>query len=69
MPISDAQRRAIAKHLDKFDDLKIRVPAGERQKYKNFAAQNGFSLNSLVVALLEETLAGSRSLPDKSTPK
>ncbi|MCI6248059.1 MAG: hypothetical protein SPK62_01945 [Gemmiger sp.] len=65
MPVSDAQRRAIAKHLEKLDDIKIRVPAGDRQKYKGFAAENGYSLNALVVGLLDEAMAGKIPLPPR----
>ena len=65
VPVSDAQRRAIAKHVEKLDDIKIRVPAGDRQKYKGFAAENGYSLNALVVGLLDEAMAGKIPLPPR----
>lgn len=55
-----------SRYLDKLDDIKIRVPAGDRQKYKDFAAAQGCSLNALVVALLDAAMCGDISIPAKS---
>lgn len=65
MPVSDSQKRATEKYLEKFEDIKIRVPAGSRDTYKNFAAANGYSLNALVVGLLESAMSGAIPLPPK----
>ncbi|WP_443736993.1 hypothetical protein [Treponema sp.] len=68
MPVSDSQRKASEKYLEKLDDIKIRVPSGERQKYKDFAAANGYSLNGLVVALLNAAMSGAFPLPRVFVP-
>lgn len=50
-----AQAKATKKHLEKFDEIKIRVPAGDKEKYFNDAQINGFtSFNKYVISLLEE---------------
>ena len=54
-----------ARYLEKLDGIKIWVPKGERQKYKDFAADNGFSLNGLVVALLDSCMDGIIPIPPK----
>lgn len=44
------------KYLGKFDDIKIRVPAGEKQQWKNTAEQRGKSLNQYVIDLVHEDM-------------
>ncbi len=51
-----------ARYLEKLDDIKIRVPAGDRQKYRDFAESQGKSLNRLVVALLDGAMSGEISV-------
>lgn len=40
------------KYLEKMDDIKIRVPAGEKQLWKAAAEQRGKSLNRYVIDLV-----------------
>ncbi len=54
--VSEAQKKAANKYLEKFDDIKIRVPKGKRDIYKEYAASKGTSLNNLIVALLEKDM-------------
>ena len=37
-----------------YDEFRIRFPRGEKEKYRNYAESHGFSLNSLVLAALQE---------------
>lgn len=53
---SNAQRKANAKYLSGQDDIKIRVPKGQRERYKTHAAAQGKSLNTLIVELLERDI-------------
>lgn len=48
MSQSDAQKRAIRKYHEKFDDLRIRVPAGEKEIIDAHAASMNESTNSFV---------------------
>lgn len=66
MSTSKAQLEASARYIGKLDDIKIRVPAGDRQKYRDFAAAHGYSLNALVVALLDAAMRGDVPVSPKS---
>ena len=51
---TEAKRRGNARHLEKLDDIKIRVPKGERDKYKIQAAAAGMSLNAYIIKLMDD---------------
>lgn len=53
----DSQRKATAKYNKKtYDDLKIRVPKGMRETYKQQADRKGMSLNTYIVSLIEKDM-------------
>lgn len=56
MAQTDAQLRASKKYHDKFDDIKLRVPKGERQILQNHAASQGESLNNFLRRAAHETM-------------
>ena len=49
MAQSEAQLRASKKYHERFDDIKVRVPKGERKRWQEFAAAHGLSLNFLII--------------------
>ena len=52
---TEAKRRGNAKYLtEKVEDIKIRVPKGKREEYKQQAADKGYSLNAYIIKLLED---------------
>lgn len=51
---SPAQLKANAKHHEKLEDIKIRVPKGKREEYKAQAEAKGMSLNAYIIKLLEQ---------------
>lgn len=53
---SQAQLKANSKYHDKFDDIKIRVPKGQREKYKQYAESRGLSLNQIIIKLMNEDM-------------
>lgn len=54
---TDAQKRASIKYLnEKTDDIRLRVPKGYKERYKNYAKQQGKSLTALIVELLEKAI-------------
>lgn len=57
MKTTEGQRRAIAKYQAKLDEIKVRVPKGDREKYKSFAERQGKSLNALIIELLDEKMS------------
>lgn len=43
-------------YLGKFDEIKVRVPAGEKEKIKAHAISKGESLNSYIIRLIKEDM-------------
>lgn len=54
--VSAAQRKATNKYLDKFDEMKIRVPAGQKAAVKAHAETMGESLNGFLSRAITETM-------------
>ena len=66
MAYSESQNRATQRYLAKNkEQLRVWVVKGDLSKYKDFAAANDYSLNALVVGLLEEAMAGKIPLPPR----
>ena len=53
--VSKAQIKAVAKYTkNNYDDIKVRVPKGEKEKIKTAAKKHGFdSVNSFIIAAIE----------------
>lgn len=61
---SEAQRKAIAKyHAEKVEDIKIRVPKGAKEKYKQAAADAGKSLNQFAIDSMEYQMQNGSADP------
>lgn len=57
MPASKAQQRAVAKYMkNNYDELKVRVPKGDKDKIKAHAENNGESINGFVNRAIDETM-------------
>ena len=54
--VSAAQRKATDKYLEKFDEMKIRVPTGQKAAVKAHAESMGESLNGFLSRALTETM-------------
>ncbi|MBP3460353.1 MAG: hypothetical protein J6K58_14180 [Lachnospiraceae bacterium] len=52
----EQRKKSNQKYLNKFEDIKIRVPEGKREVYKQYAASVGKSLNQLVIDLIEREI-------------
>ena len=63
MATSEAQKQAVKKYQEQLDDIKIRVPKGHRDVYKDFAATQGKSLNAMVVDLLNAAMVSTGQVP------
>lgn len=57
MRISEARRRANDKWRDKFDEMRFRVPKGQKEVISNYAAANGESVNAFINRLINEELS------------
>ena len=54
--VSAAQRKATEKYLEKFDEMRVRVPAGDKSKIKSHAEAHGESLNGFIIRAMTETM-------------
>ena len=57
MAQTEAQLRASKKYHQKFDDIRIRVPAGEKADIDSHAQAMGESTNAFVCRAIRETIA------------
>lgn len=48
-----ARAKYIKKHMEKLDDIKIRVPKGRREYYKKLAENAGESLNTFAIRAMD----------------
>lgn len=57
MPASKAQQRAVAKYMkDNYDEIKVRVPKGEKIQLQDHAKKLGETLNGFIVRAVRETV-------------
>lgn len=64
MAYSEARNKATQKYLAaNKEQLRAWVKKGDLQRYKNFAAAQGYSLNALVITLLDAAIAGDIPVP------
>lgn len=55
--VSAAQRKATDKYLEKFDELRIRVPKGQKAYIQAHCERQGESMNSFIIRSISETIA------------
>ena len=54
---TDARRKASAKYLKEMvDDVRIRVPKGQKAVIKEHAEKQGESMNAFVIRAIDETM-------------
>ncbi len=54
---TEAQKKAAEKYLkESVEDIRIRVPRGQKEGYKAHANSQGESLNSFVIRAMNETI-------------
>lgn len=57
MATTKAGQRAVAKYMkNNYDEIKIRVPKGKKDKIKAHATERGESLNGFVNRAIDETI-------------
>jgi predicted HicB family RNase H-like nuclease len=58
MSYSEAQRKAVMKYLsEKTDDIRLRVPKGTKEKWKEAAKKRGISMTQFVIACVDKELS------------
>lgn len=56
-PVSKAQQKAVAKYMkNNYDELKIRIPKGEKEKIKKAADNCKMSVNGFINSAINEKL-------------
>lgn len=54
---NEAQKKATMKYLkEKTDDIRIRVPKGMKDRWKEYAESQGKSLNQFIIDVMEEKI-------------
>lgn len=62
MPYTDAQKRATAKYNAKaYDRIEIKVKKGQKEVIQKHAEEQGKSLNSYIVDLIESDMQDDKS--------
>lgn len=57
MAYNEAQKRATAKyHAKAYDEIKLRVKKGEKEKISDQAEKKGLSVNSYIVGLIKKDI-------------
>ena len=59
--VSEAQRKATDKYLEKFDEMRVRVPKGQKDTVKAHAEAHGESLNAFINRAITETMERDNS--------
>lgn len=57
MSVSEAQKKASVKYLEKLDEVRVRAEKGTKNRWKNAAASRGKSLNQFVVDAVENEIS------------
>lgn len=72
MTVSKAQQQAVSKYMKaNYDELKIRIPKGNRARIQEHARAQGESANAFIYRAVNETIARDeqkRILPKKELP-
>lgn len=54
---SQAQNKATQKYIkNTYDEIKVRVPKGEKDRIREHAAERGESLNAFIIRAINETI-------------
>ena len=56
MPVSEAQKKASVKYLEKLDEVRIRMPKGRKDIIKAHAEAQGESVNGFINRAIDETM-------------
>jgi predicted HicB family RNase H-like nuclease len=62
MPVSKAQQRAVTKYMkENYDEIKVRVPKGEKAAIQVHAEAQGKSVNSFINEAIDEKMERERN--------
>ena len=57
MPVSKAQQKAVSKYMkENYDEIKIRIPKGQKELVQAFAKSKNKSVNSFIWDTIQEKM-------------
>ncbi len=56
MSVSEAQKKASIKYLEKLDEIRIRMPKGKKDDIKAAASTAGESMNQYIVSAIDQRM-------------
>ena len=57
MPVSKAQQKAVSEYMKaNYDEIKIRIPTGQKDAVQAYAQAKGESVNALIWNLLQDAM-------------
>ncbi|MGM9399496.1 Arc family DNA-binding protein [Flavonifractor plautii] len=56
MLVSEAQKKASIKYLEKLDEIRIRMPKGEKNNIKEAASAAGESMNQYIINAVDQRM-------------
>ena len=57
MPASKAQQKAVSKYMKaNYDEIKVRVPKGQKEAIQEYAASQGESVNAFINRIISEAM-------------
>ena len=67
MPVSKAQQKAVSKYMkENYDELKARIPKGQKNAIKAHAEAQGESLNAFINRAITDTIQRDKTATGKS---
>lgn len=66
MSVSEAQKKASIKYLEKLDEIRIRMPKGQKDIIKAHAEDHSESVNGFINRAIEETMERDNGAPAAS---
>ena len=66
MSVSEAQKKASIKYLEKLDEIRIRMPKGQKEIIKTHAESRGESVNAFLNRAAQETMERDKAAPGAS---
>ena len=66
MSVSEAQKKASIKYLEKLDEIRIRMPKGQKEIIKTHAESRGESVNAFLNRAAQETMQRDNAAPGAS---
>lgn len=66
MPVSDAQKKASVRYLEKLDEVRIRMPKGKKATIQAHAEARSESVNGFINRAIQETMERDNDVPAPS---